>query len=532
MTVQAMTIRWTRLPQARRRDGSVEVVDEPGAVKPAGDRQFLVRAGRSRRTIAMRTAALGIAVSLISAIVAGGIAVSLIRRQTDASAQQSLSNLADAAQHTADTAGSPEVGQNRALGALTVLNIAYASVDTAGHVRAGTSRLARDALTPAELQALLHGTSLSTRRVVDHVSVFLEARPTLDGGLVLLQRRSDAARPGEIAIRQLLVALAIALLIAVVLSLLFGWRLSRPLQRTSRAALRLAEGHRDVELRPEGPREVADVAIAINTLAASLATSEHRQREFLLSVSHDLRTPLTAITGYAESLADGVVEGARVPAVGQVVLDESRRLARLVTDLLDLARLDAQTFRIDLTAVDVADLVRRAGAVWATRCAAVGVLFRLEIVDPQPGASLLVRTDPGRVRQVIDGLCENALRVTPSGAPMVLAVRPAARPPAQTERAGGRVQIEVRDGGPGLRPEDLAVAFDRGTLYERYRGVRPVGTGLGLAIVQGLVSRLGGAVQAGHAPEGGARFTVWLPGATSSSAGTATPVAEATSARG
>jgi len=118
---------------------------------------------------------------------------------------------------------------------------------------------------------------------------------------------------------------------------------------------------------------------------------------------------------------------------------------------------------------------------------------------------VIVHTDPGRIRQIVDGLLENALRVVPSGAPIVLAVRGpnAARP--------GYGFIEVRDGGPGFTDADLAVVFERGALYERYRGVRKVGSGLGLALAAGLVRRLGGVIEAGHAAEGGARFTVGLP---------------------
>ena len=114
-----------------------------------------------------------------------------------------------------------------------------------------------------------------------------------------------------------------------------------------------------------------------------------------------------------------------------------------------------------------------------------------------------MRSDPGRLRQVIDGLAENALRVTPAGRPISFALRP--------DVTGRFAVIEVRDGGPGLLPEDLAVAFDRSVLYERYRGVRRVGTGLGLALVGGLVARMGGRAQAGHAVEGGASFAVTLP---------------------
>jgi two-component system sensor histidine kinase BaeS len=102
---------------------------------------------------------------------------------------------------------------------------------------------------------------------------------------------------------------------------------------------------------------------------------------------------------------------------------------------------------------------------------------------------------------MVDGLLENALRVTPAGRPIVLEVR---------AESSGAV-IEVRDGGPGLADADLGIAFDRGALYERYRSVRQVGTGLGLAIVAALSRRLGGTCEAGHAAEGGARFTIRLP---------------------
>jgi hypothetical protein len=107
-------------------------------------------------------------------------------------------------------------------------------------------------------------------------------------------------------------------------------------------------------------------------------------------------------------------------------------------------------------------------------------------------APVLVDTDPGRIRQVLDGLCENALRIVPAGAPLVLAVRAG-------ERGG---VIEVRDGGPGFTDDDLAVAFDRGALHQRYRGIRKVGSGVGLALAARLVSRLGGTIEAGHAAEG------------------------------
>jgi two-component system sensor histidine kinase BaeS len=453
---------------------------------------------RPRSTLALRIALLTCAIAVITAVIAGGLAVRLMGQANERSARNTLSRLADAAQDTADTATFPQNGQARATRTLRALKIEFATISAAGRVVADTP-VALDAVDRAEIDELLGGASLSLRRTVHGTSVLIEGRGTRGGAVVLVQRRADALAVGQQALRRVLLALLVAVAISVLVGLAVAWRLARPLRRTADAARALASGRRDVSVHPEGPAEVADVADAMNMLTGT--HSEARQREFLMSISHDLRTPLTAISGYAESLADGVVPPEQAQRVGEIMLGESQRLARLVADLLDLARLDAQEFRVDLAVIDVAETVEAAGAVWASRCAAEGVRFA---VEPH-AAPALATADPSRLRQALDGLLENALRVTPSGAPIVLAVR-------HDRDTYGRVLVvaEVRDGGPGLSDADLAVAFDRSALYDRYRGVRRVGTGLGLAIVHGLVSRIGGTIAAGHAPEGGARFTIRL----------------------
>lgn len=144
---------------------------------------------------------------------------------------------------------------------------------------------------------------------------------------------------------------------------------------------------------------------------------------------------------------------------------------------------------VDAIESDLAVLVAESARVWRSRCAAAGVTFSVEA----PAGEVVVRTDPRRLRQVVDGLAENAVRATPAGAPVVLALR-----------AGpGVAVLEVRDGGPGLSDDDYRTAFDRGVLHSRYQGIRPVGTGIGLALAHGLVTRLGGRIDAGPAREAG-----------------------------
>ena len=457
---------------------------------------------RRRPTLASRTALVTIAVAAVAVLVAGAVSVGLVRSAGEADARRTLGVLADNVAGT--LAERPGLNRGpRGEGAMTQrflhgTNIRYALLAGDGTVLAGQP-LAGEALTPAEVSQVvgLRQPVSAVRRVAGS-TLFVEARPTPDGrGLVLAQLRSEASPLVRTAARRIGIALLVGLGVAALAGVLLARLLARPLSRAAAAAHALASGARDVRRPPEGPAEVAAVAESLNALAAALQYSEGRQREFLLSVSHELRTPLTAITGFAESLADGVTSGADVRPVGSTMLGEARRLERLVTDLLDLARLGAQDFRIDLQPVDLTGLVAAAAEVWRARCETVGVLFGAEL----PPHELVTVTDATRLRQIVDGLAENALRVTPAGAPIVLALYP----------WRGYAAVQVRDGGPGLTAEDCAVAFERSVLYQRYRGVRQVGTGVGLALVHGLATRLGGAAEAGRAPEGGACFTVWLP---------------------
>lgn len=460
----------------------------------ARGRAWLRRLGPD--TLAARVALVTVAVAVVAVLVTGLVSVGLVRQVAQVQARAALARQANVARQIVDADRPRSV--NKAVRALRDEgeNIRVARVLPNGTVRGDP--LARRAVTARP--QLRPGRDASYRVRIDGKVVYVEVRALSTGGaLALAQPEANAARLVRSVIRRTLFAAAIGLAVAVLAGLLFAWRLASPLRRASAAAQLLGSGRRDVRVLPEGPAEVAEVAESLNALGDALARSEGRQREFLLSVSHELRTPLTAIRGFAEALADGVTtDDAAARQTGATIMAEAGRLGRLVDDLLDLARLGADDFRIELASVDLVELLRHAAAVWSVRCEAVGVRFTAQL----PDRPLPVVTDAARMRQVVDGLAENALRVTPAGRPVVFAAR---------VEAGGWAVVEVRDGGPGLTEDDLAVAFDRSVLYERYRGVRRVGTGVGLALVHGLVSRLGGTASAGHAPEGGARFSVRVP---------------------
>jgi signal transduction histidine kinase len=354
-------------------------------------------------------------------------------------------------------------------------------------------------LTQADVARVLTGQPVSRTVSSRGTQYLVEARPAPVGGFVLVRTAETGPLGGALVRRNFGFALLVGVTVAVVVGVVVGQFLARPLRRTATAARTLRSGRRDVRIPVAGPAEVSDVAGAVNELADALVRSEQRQRLFLLSVSHELRTPLTAVRGFAESLADGVVTGDDAVHAGQVIVRESERLDRLVGDLMELARLEADDFRLDPVVVNLAALVTDAATVWQARCAEAEVAFVVR-ATPTPR----VRVDPRRLRQVLDGLAENALRVVPAGAPLVFA----------TGGDGGGAWVQVRDGGPGLAPEDYPVVFERGALHDRYRGRRPVGSGgVGLALVHGLVTRMGGTIHATPAPEGGACFTVVFPAA-------------------
>jgi two-component system sensor histidine kinase BaeS len=271
---------------------------------------------------------------------------------------------------------------------------------------------------------------------------------------------------------------AVALVVAGVLGDQLGRRIARPLQDAELATRRIADGDLSatVTVEPGADAELESLARSINTMASTLARSKDVERQFLMSVSHDLRTPLTSIRGFAEAIADGAAPDDRRAA--EVIGAESRRLERLVGDLLDLAKLDARQFSLDLRPVDLSGVVAATADGFSHAAAEYGIGLNVDV----PPVPVLVRADPDRLGQVIANVVENALKFA-SGHIAVRALD------------GLAPSIVVEDDGPGIPGPDLPLVFGR--MYSSSRTpTRQVGSGLGLAIVAELVAAMGGTVRA------------------------------------
>lgn len=323
---------------------------------------------------------------------------------------------------------------------------------------------------------------------------FFAARNVQGKGFVLLRPAGLTSSDWWPFLQGLLLAGLVGMILAALGSFLSARAIARPVRRVAEASRTLAAGVSPAPVPVEGSVELASLAASFNEMAAELQRAREAERSFLLSVSHELKTPLTAIRGYAEGLEEGAVEPVEAAAT---IRREARRLERLVQDLLDLGRMNRSEFTVHRMPLDLAELAREAAARHDGEARVCGV--ELEVVGREPAPA---EGDPDRVLQVISNLVENALRSTPPGG----VVRVRAEP--------GLLQVE--DTGVGLAPEDLPRAFERFYLYDRYDrnpDGRRLGSGLGLAIVKELAERMGGSVSVESRLGEGTTFSVRLPGA-------------------
>ena len=320
---------------------------------------------------------------------------------------------------------------------------------------------------------------------------YLYAARLVNGkGFMLLRPASSTNSAWRPHIRGLIAGAAATAALAALIAFLLARAIARPVRRVAAATRGLARATDHPPLVPvEGPRELAQLAESFNEVAVALAKAREAERAFLLSVSHELKTPLTAIRGYAEGLHEGALP---VGEAAETIVAESRRLERLVGDLLDLARMNKAEFSVRREPIDLAEIGREAMRRYVTHAEEFGV--GLELDGPAEAPAL---GDADRVLQIVSNLLENALRLAPAAGRVRVVVAPG--------------ELRVEDTGPGLAPEELARAFERFYLYARYGRERPVGTGLGLAIVKELAEGMGGSVEVSSAPAGLTVFTVRLP---------------------
>jgi signal transduction histidine kinase len=281
---------------------------------------------------------------------------------------------------------------------------------------------------------------------------------------------------------------------ALLLAILLANTLTRPLRELTIATRAVAQGDLEHQVPVRSKDELGELAASFNQMSADLARATALRRQMTADIAHDLRSPLTAISGYVEAMRDGVLEP--TPARFEVMYVETQRLRRLVDDLRTLSLTDAGELHIDRQAVPPRILLERLAAAYHQRADENNIAITIQAEPNTPD----VHVDQGRMAQVLGNLVDNALRYTAPGGEIVLRAR------AQ----GPVTLLTVQDTGAGIPPQDLPHVFDRFYRRDSARSEDGGESGLGLAIAKALVEAHGGTISIDSTPGVGTVFTIAL----------------------
>jgi signal transduction histidine kinase len=332
--------------------------------------------------------------------------------------------------------------------------------------------------------------------------------PAVLGVLVVTARSAadNSIAPFVASVSQVVILAALVVTcFAALAAIIFSRTITRPLARLTTAAQKLAAGDYSTQVPINAQGELGELAHTFNEMAAQLKRDmqELRQqelwrRELLMSITHDLATPLTAIVGLGESLVDGVNQSREdYEATGRVIVRETLRLRRLVRDLHIMAKVEAGALEPQPKTVRLATLVDDVLAVLTPE---------FERADVEPCNAIPydlppIEADPDMLTRVFSNLCDNALRHTPHGGTVTI----------EAQQRNNELAISITDTGEGIPPEALPRVFERFFRADSSRQSTTGGSGLGLAIVGAIIEAHSGTVWAENVPGAGARIVFTLP---------------------
>ena len=300
-------------------------------------------------------------------------------------------------------------------------------------------------------------------------------------------------------------SVCIALLV-ILFSLLMARRLTRPVEALTSAAEQMKLGrYTERVVVPKSRDELSQLALTFNAMADTIESDvnelrrqDQMRRELIANIAHDLATPLTAVQGFSEALADDLIsQPAERHETAQLIGREVQRLRRLVADIQQMSSLESGQVKLDLAPLDFSSLVDETVAVLTPECEEAGITITNEI-DP---AAPLVVADSDRIAQVLLNLLDNARRHTPTGGKIAVSAQCKAQ----------MLLVLISDTGVGINSQDLPHIFERFYRADRSRTGKTGGSGLGLSIVKAIIVAHGGNIEAESTPEQGTRITFTLP---------------------
>ncbi len=345
------------------------------------------------------------------------------------------------------------------------------------------------------LAAVLSGQEVALRLPIGGDPAFMVGVPFVQNdtvlGAVLIQTGTQVIEGGLMAMIPQTISVAMAAVsLAATLVFFYVRSVMKPLSDVTSAARAMADGNFDVRVSTEtGSPEITELSAAFNSMAGKLSEVEGSRREFVANVSHELRSPMTSIRGFVEGMEDGTIPPEEHGKYLALVSDETRRLSKLIGDLLALSRLERDDAALDCTDFDINEMLRRAIIRRVNDLESKQMEIDCDF-QPEP---CLVHADSDRIEQVVVNLLDNAIKFTPQSGRITL-----------TTRADkGTCTVTVADNGVGIAPEDRARVFERFFTADRAHTAGK-GTGLGLSICQRIMDMHGQSLQLLDTQEGAA----------------------------
>jgi signal transduction histidine kinase len=295
--------------------------------------------------------------------------------------------------------------------------------------------------------------------------------------------------------RALIFAMFGAMLVALLIGLVLARTLTLPLRALTQAVQKVTRGQLEQQVEVKSEDEIGELGLAFNQMSREVARVNQQRRQMTADIAHDLRTPLTVISGYVESMRDGVLQPTQQRL--ELIYGEIGRLQHLVTDLRMLSQADAGELRLEPLPVDSQTILEHTAEIHQHQTAQQNVALRVQVESGLPA----IRLDEARFMQMMDNLISNALRYTPPGGSITLGAR----------RQSSGIEFRVSDTGSGIEPDELPWIFDRFQRGDKSRHSDGNESGLGLAIVKALAEAHGGKVTAESVVGNGTTIRVWLP---------------------
>ena len=341
----------------------------------------------------------------------------------------------------------------------------------------------------ADEDMVLSGAFLDDHPLLTHRRSFGYVHPVQDSdgeilGYVLVVSTAEAwSNLMNSTVRSVMVAALWIFLAALIAIYFITERTVSPLRDMSRAVKRMAVGQYDVRVRVQGSDEVAELAVAFNQMAESLENLESMRNSFVANVSHDLRTPMTTISGFIDGILEGVIPEDQRAHYLRVVSDEVRRLSRLVTALLDVSRLQAGDRKFDMKPFDVCEMGRM-----------ILISFEQKIEDKELDVefacdedNMFVLADKDAIHQILYNICDNAVKFSDKGGKLRMSFAWSSGETGRNRKA----VVKVYNEGQGIPPEDLPFVFERFYKSDKSRGLDKSGVGLGMFISKTIIEAHG-----------------------------------------